>query len=83
MYCIRILLLMRWGKNKIEPVFLSKNEIQTINKVSKKLNVSKDEALKILIYRGLDLYSAGLHKKFKHFSLMPVLNQHFLDEILC
>lgn len=51
---IENIMLMRWGKNEIEPVFLSKNEIQTINRVSKKLNVDKDEALKILIYRGLE-----------------------------
>lgn len=38
---IENVMLMRWGKSEIEPVFLSKNEIQTIDKVSKKLNANR------------------------------------------
>lgn len=51
---IERVVLLHWGKEEVEPIFISKNENLTINKVSKKLNVSKDEALKILIYRGLE-----------------------------
>lgn len=47
-------MLMGFGKKEMTPVFLPKKDIQTIEKVSTKLNVDKDEALKILIYRGLE-----------------------------
>ena len=48
------IVLVRWGKDEVEPLFLSKPDIDTIDQLAKKLGVSREEAAKILLYRGLE-----------------------------
>ncbi len=51
---IEKIVLVRWSRDEIEPLFLSKPDIQTIDQLAKKLDVSREEGAKILLYRGLE-----------------------------
>lgn len=51
---IEKIVLVRWSRDEVEPLFLSKPDIQTIDQLAKKLGVSREESAKILMYRGLE-----------------------------
>jgi|WetSurMetagenome_2_1015567.scaffolds.fasta_scaffold226583_2 hypothetical protein len=51
---IEKIVLVRWSRDEVEPLFLSKPDIQTIDQLAKKLGVSREEGAKILLYRGLE-----------------------------
>ncbi len=51
---IEKIVLVRWGRDEVEPLFLSKPDVQTIDQLAKKLGVSREEGAKILLYRGLE-----------------------------
>jgi hypothetical protein len=51
---IEKIVLVRWSRDEVEPLFLSKPDVQTIDQLAKKLGVSRDEGAKILLYRGLE-----------------------------
>lgn len=51
---IEKIVLVRWSRDEVEPLFLSKPDIQTIDQLAKKRGVSREEGAKILLYRGLE-----------------------------
>jgi hypothetical protein len=51
---IEKIVLVRWSRDDVEPLFLSKPDIQTIDQLANKLGVSREEGAKILLYRGLE-----------------------------
>jgi hypothetical protein len=51
---IEKIVLVRWGRDEVEPLFLSKPDVHTIDQLAKKLGVSREEGAKILLYRGLE-----------------------------
>jgi hypothetical protein len=51
---IEKIVLVRWSRYEVEPLFLSKPDVQTIDQLAKKLGVSREEGAKILLYRGLE-----------------------------
>ncbi len=51
---IEKIVLVRWSREEVEPLFLSKPDIHTIDQLAKKLGVSREEGAKILMYRGLE-----------------------------
>ena len=51
---IEKIVLVRWSRDEVEPLFLSKPDIQTIDQLAKNLGVSREEGAKILLYRGLE-----------------------------
>ncbi|WP_440956617.1 ribbon-helix-helix domain-containing protein [Methanosarcina sp. Mfa9] len=51
---IEKIVLVRWSRDEVEPLFLSKPDIQTIDQLAKKLGVSREEGARILMYRGLE-----------------------------
>lgn len=51
---IEKIVLARWSRDEVEPLFLSKPDIQTIDQLAGKLGVTREESVKILLYRGLE-----------------------------
>lgn len=51
---IEKIVLVRWSRDEVEPLFLPKPDIQTIDQLARKLGVSREESAKILLYRGLE-----------------------------
>jgi hypothetical protein len=64
---IEKIVLVRWSRDEVEPLFLSKPDIQTIDQLAKKLGVLREEGAKILLYRGLESMgdSAAVSEKEK------------------
>jgi hypothetical protein len=56
---IEKIVLVRWSRDEVEPLFLSKPDIQTIDQLAKNLGVSREEGAKILLYRGLESMGKG------------------------
>ena len=56
---IEKIVLVRWSRDEIEPLFLSKPDIQTIDQLAKNRGVSREEGAKILLYRGLESMGKG------------------------
>jgi hypothetical protein len=56
------IVLVRWGKDEIEPLFFSKPDIDMIDRVAKNLKVTNEEATRILLYRGLEAYERESQK---------------------
>lgn len=71
---IEKVVLVRWGRDEVEPLFLSKPDIQTIDQLAKKLGVSREEGAKILLYRGLESMgkgTSGSEKEKENIELPP------------
>lgn len=51
---IEKIVLVRWSRDEVQPLFLSTPDIQTIDQLAIKLGVSREEGAKILLYRGLE-----------------------------
>ena len=63
---IEKVVLLHWGKEEVEPIFLSKNNAQILTRISEKLNLSPEDTLSILLYKGLEEVSKnpqGLEKR--------------------
>ena len=54
--------LLHWGKEKVEPVFISKNNAQILARISEKLNLSPEDTLGILLYKELENISKNLRE---------------------
>lgn len=50
---IEKVVLLHWGKEEVEPVFLSKKNVQILSRISEKLNLSLEDTLGVLIYKEL------------------------------
>jgi len=46
--------LLHWGKEEVEPIFLSKNNAKILTRISEKLDLSPEDTLGILLYKGLE-----------------------------
>ncbi|MCQ1534811.1 hypothetical protein FTO70_03715 [Methanosarcina sp. KYL-1] len=51
---IEKVVLLHWGKEEVEPVFLSKKNAQILTRIAEKLNLSPEDTLGILLYKGLE-----------------------------
>ena len=51
---IEKVVLLHWGKEEVEPIFLSKNNAQILTRISEKLDLSPEDTLGILLYKGLE-----------------------------
>lgn len=62
---IEKVVLLHWGKEEVEPVFLSKKYVQILTTISEKLNLSSEDTLGILLYKGLEDISKGVKESEK------------------
>jgi hypothetical protein len=62
---IEKVVLLHWGKEEVEPVFLSKKYVQILTTISEKLNLSSEDTLGILLYKGLEEISKGTKESEK------------------
>jgi metal-responsive CopG/Arc/MetJ family transcriptional regulator len=46
---IKSIVLMHWGAGDAEPVFIHKAEIEELDSIAKSRNISREEAVKVLI----------------------------------
>ena len=51
---IEKVVLLHWGKEEVEPIFLSKKNAQILSRVAEKLNLSPEDTLGVLLYKGLE-----------------------------
>ena len=54
---IEKVVLLHWGKEEVEPVFLSKKNVQILNRISEQLNLSPEDTLGVLLYKKLESIS--------------------------
>lgn len=74
---IEKVVLLHWGKEEVEPVFLSKKNVQILTRISEKLNLSPEDTLGVLLYKGLENISinsreSGKEKGIKEENLRKV-----------
>lgn len=51
---IERVVLLHWGKEEVEPLFLSKKNVQILSRIAEKLDLSPEDTLGILLYKGLE-----------------------------
>lgn len=51
---IEKIVLLHWGKEEVEPIFVSKKNGQILTRIAEKLNLSLEDTLGILLYKGLE-----------------------------
>ncbi|AAM05112.1 ribbon-helix-helix domain-containing protein [Methanosarcina acetivorans] len=57
--------LLHWGKEEVEPVFLSKKNVQILSRISEKLNLSFEDTLGVLLYKELGNLSKNIAESEK------------------
>jgi hypothetical protein len=62
---IEKVVLLHWGKEEVEPVFISKNYVQILTTISKKRNLSPEDTLGILLYKALEEISKSAQESEK------------------
>lgn len=50
---IKKIVLMLWSQGEAEPVFISSSDMQAVDSFAKDNNISRDEAVQILIRKGV------------------------------
>jgi hypothetical protein len=50
---IKNIVLMHWGAGEAEPVFIQKSEVEALDSFAKARNISRDEAVKVLINQSV------------------------------
>ena len=60
---IEKVVLLHWGKQELEPVFLSKKNVQILSRISEQLNLSPEDTLGILLYKELESISKNALSK--------------------
>ncbi|MGB9929519.1 MAG: ribbon-helix-helix domain-containing protein [Methanosarcina sp.] len=57
---IEKIILLHWGREEVEPVFISKKNNQILCKISEKLDLSPEDTLSILLYKELENISKNI-----------------------
>ncbi len=82
---IEKVVLLHWGgKEEVEPVFLSKKNVQILSRISEKLNLSLEDTLGVLIYKELENLSKNIVESEKggEGTKEQKLRKVFLNKIL-
>ena len=51
---IKNIVLMHWGAGEAEPVFIPVSDIKALDFFSKTRNISRDEAVQLLVHQGIE-----------------------------
>ncbi|AKB79085.1 hypothetical protein MSHOH_2602 [Methanosarcina horonobensis HB-1 = JCM 15518] len=62
---IEKVVLLHWGKEDVEPVFLSKKNAQILARISGELNLSPEDTLGVLLYKELENVSKNARESEK------------------
>ncbi|HII79521.1 MAG TPA: hypothetical protein HA261_03770 [Methanosarcina sp.] len=62
---IEKVVLLHWGKEEVEPVFLSKKNVQILTRISKDLNLNPEDTLGVLLYKELESISKNIREPEK------------------
>ncbi|MDD4331344.1 MAG: ribbon-helix-helix domain-containing protein [Methanosarcinaceae archaeon] len=51
---IKNIVLMHWGAGEAEPVFIPVSDIKALDSFAKTRNISRDEAVQLLVHQGIE-----------------------------